>query len=94
MSIKVFRRRLFFMYSLIILTLSIYVIGKTYTYQLLLNQNTLSEETTELQTQLEEANMKINSLISREAIMKDYPELKLYSDNVFYLEPINEQTEE
>lgn len=91
MSYKKFKIRLFFVYLMIIATFLIYVIGKTYIYQLQLNKNNLSSEISQLQMDLEEANVRINTLISRESIAQDYPELKLNADNVYYLERVKDE---
>ncbi len=91
MSLKVFKLRLFFVYTLIIITFLVYIFGKTYIYQLQLNQNNLSSDISQLQMDLEEANVRINTLISRESITDDYPDLKLESDNVYYLERIQDE---
>ncbi len=90
MTRRKYRRRVFIAYLMIIVTFGIYVVGKTHLYQLKLDQKNLIAEINESQILLEEANVRINTLISRESISNDYPELKLYSDNVYYLENVDD----
>ncbi len=89
-SQKVFKRRLIFVYTTLILTFIIYVAGETYSYSLQLNQNNLMSDISQSQLDLEELNVRINTLISRESISEDYPNLKLDSENIFYLERVED----
>lgn len=90
MTKKEFRLRLIYVYSVLAVTFVVYVVTKTYTYQLYLDQKQMNQIITETQQQLDHTNVRINTLNSREAIGEKFPTLEP-RDNVFFLEEIDGQ---
>lgn len=63
----------------------IYVIVKTTTYQISVQNYKLNEDLIELSTNNDELKIQLTTNLSRTELMEKYPELELY-DNIFYIE--------
>ncbi len=90
MSLKKYKARIIFIYIILFLTASIYVVGKTYSYRLNLQIINASKENKKIKADTEQIEIEINSILSKEVILKEYPELKIH-DNLYYLEEIKDE---
>lgn len=89
MTKTTFRLKLLYVYTLLLLTFCIYVVAKTYTYQLYVNQNTVSKEIETVQSELDEMNISINTLNAHDVIVKKFPKLTSHN-NIYYFKELDE----
>jgi len=72
-------------YTLIISSVLFYVIGQTQIYKIYNENEKMKDEITNLKDNNDVTKIRINSLNSRETIMKQNPKFEI-RDNIFYLE--------
>ncbi len=78
-----FRKRM--AYLLIIVAIGVYVISKSQTYEILVQTADLQQKIDEVEKQVDEITVKINTENSNDQVKEDYPDLDV-ENNVYYLE--------
>lgn len=72
-------------YILIGIAILIYVISKSQTYEILIQTSDIQSKINEVEKQVDEITVKINTENSNELVQDDFPDLDV-ENNVYYLE--------
>ncbi len=72
-------------YLFIFIAIVVYVISKSQTYEILIETSDIRTKISEIEKQVDEITVKINTENSNDQVKTDYPELDV-ENNVYYLE--------